>query len=83
MHREAFYVSVRDGEKFGVLVGPCETHEEALGLVEATREEARSFDPFAHFYAYGTLKLDNDSTKAFPIGPLNGIVNFSPKSGVS
>lgn len=52
-----FYVSVVDGTRTGLLAGPFSTHKEALDLVDIARELAQEADPFACFYAYGTLSM--------------------------
>ena len=49
-----FYVSVIDGKKHGLLLGPYPTKEEAEGQVERGRKLANDADPWAHFYAFGT-----------------------------
>jgi hypothetical protein len=49
-----FYVSVMDGRRKGVLLGPYETHREALDNVAQGRELANEADPRASFYAFGT-----------------------------
>lgn len=76
-----FYVTVRDGEKrHGLLVGPCQTHSEALSYVDAARDAAESNDPYACFYAYGTAQLDTDNLGHVPSGVLNNRVGFVPVS---
>jgi len=65
-----FYVSVVDGKRTGLLAGPFATHQEALDLVDDAKEKAIEADPFAGFYAYGTLSMANgqrkgDSTKGW------------------
>ena len=52
-----FYVSVVDGGRVGLLAGPFPTHKEALDLVDASKRLAQEADPFACFYAYGTLSM--------------------------
>ena len=51
-----FYVSVLDGPRYGLLLGPFAKHEDALERVEAVREKANEMDPRAWFYAFGTCK---------------------------
>ena len=58
-----FYVSVVDGSKVGLLAGPFPTHKQALNLVDDARELAQEADPFACFYAYGTLSLSTDKRR--------------------
>ena len=52
-----FYASVVDGKRVGLLAGPFPTHKEALDLADQARELAQEADPFACFYAFGTLSL--------------------------
>jgi len=51
-----FYVSVIDGPRYGLLLGPFAQHEQALALVEAVSKKANELDPRAWFYAFGTCK---------------------------
>lgn len=53
-----FYVSVINGKRTGLLLGPFATHEEALDNVERGRELAIAADPFAHFYWFGTCRIE-------------------------
>lgn len=57
--RSGYYVTVRDGSRTGGLLGPYETHEEALQNVERGRQLAHESDGATRswFYAYGTSKL--------------------------
>ena len=57
-----FYVTVRNGDQTGFLLGPYETHEEALANVQRGRELANTTDQWAHFYAYGTASLPTSMT---------------------
>lgn len=56
---ERFYVSVVDGKRVGLLLGPYETHEEALANVQRGREKAFESDGKGRswFYAYGTVRI--------------------------
>lgn len=58
-----FYVSVVDGGRVGLLAGPFATHKEALDLVDEAQELAQEADPFACFYAFGTLSLATGKRK--------------------
>lgn len=49
-----FYVSIERDGKRGVLLGPYETHQEALNNVERGRRLAADTDPWADFDAFGT-----------------------------
>ena len=52
-----FYVSVMDGPKFGLLLGPYEKHAETKTDVERGRRLANEADPWAAFYGFGTASL--------------------------
>jgi acetyl-CoA acetyltransferase len=67
----AYYVSVIDGPRKGLLVGPLNTHDEALALVNAARDKANDLDPRAAFYAFGTASIDLDPGQTAPKGKLN------------
>ena len=49
-----YFVSVRDSGRNGFLLGPYETHAEALAQVANGRERAIKANSWAHFYAFGT-----------------------------
>ncbi len=49
-----FYVSAKDGKRHAVLLGPYETHQEALDDVQRGRDLACAAQPGAWFYAFGT-----------------------------
>lgn len=67
-----FYVTVRDGpDRWAALLGPFETHTEALGKVDLGRELARQADPRAAFYAYGTAGSRERLPVLFPTGRLS------------
>ena len=63
-----FYVSIIRNGRVGLLSGPYEHHEDALARVDACRELAVSLDPWAHFDAFGTVRL---RTAPFPFGRLD------------
>lgn len=65
--RPCFYVTVKDGPKFGLLAGPFPEHQQAIDTVDRTRVEAEKCDPKAVFYAFGTAKAPDGSK----IGILN------------
>lgn len=52
-----FYVSVMDGPRFGLLLGPYEKHAEAKADVERGRRLANEANPWAAFYSFGTASL--------------------------
>lgn len=80
MLAEMYYVSVIDGppiggeievKRMGLLAGPYETHEEALERVAAVRKIAEEVNAWAHFYAFGTVKLKQ---QPYPVGRLNHLL---------
>lgn len=59
-----YYVSVRDGSRVGLLVGPFPNdHAAALRLVDAARAAAVRVDPMAWFHEYGTARLPLDFSR--------------------
>jgi hypothetical protein len=65
-----FYVSVIDGARKGLLLGPFGDHDRAKARVDEVRRAAREVDPRASFYAYGTARWKGDPAEA-PQGRLN------------
>jgi hypothetical protein len=54
-----YYVTIHDGARFGFLAGPFkDDHQAALDLVDRCREITEGFDTWAHFYAFGTARID-------------------------
>lgn len=51
-----FYVSVIDGQRYGLLLGPFPELAQAEAMVEQVRTKAEELDPRAHWYAFGTCK---------------------------
>lgn len=51
-----FYVTVINGKRTGFLLGPYDSHQDALDNVERGRELAIDADPFACFYYVGTCR---------------------------
>jgi hypothetical protein len=58
--KRLYYVTVRNGDRTGWLLGPYRTHREALANVERGDELACEADRWAWFYAYGTASLPAD-----------------------
>lgn len=56
----SYYVSVQDGARSALLLGPFPTHQEALDMVEPVRAKGNELDPRAAFYAFGTARLRDD-----------------------
>lgn len=52
-----FYVSVIDGERYGLLLGPFTTHQEALDKVDMVRSACYDIDPRSPWYAFGTCSV--------------------------
>jgi hypothetical protein len=56
-----YYVSVIDGARRGLLLGPwVDDHAGARAAVDAARIEAERLDPWASFWAFGTCRSDDD-----------------------
>lgn len=57
-----FYVSLIRGagksRKVGLLAGPFDTHDAALGMVDRARQEASKVDPWTDFDAVGTMSIE-------------------------
>lgn len=52
-----FYVTVRDGNRVGLLLGPFSDFRDALGNVKRGKDRACEGNSRAHFYSYGTSRL--------------------------
>lgn len=63
-----YYVSVINGRKRGLLLGPYDTHAEALDNVRRGEQLANDLDAWSDFYAYGTCKYETPN--ALPTGRL-------------
>jgi len=63
-----YYVSIIDGSRTSLALGPFPTHEAALLQVGEVREFLKD-DPMAAFYAYGTARLMDE------VEPHIGILN--------
>ena len=63
-----FYVSVRDGERVGFLLGPYSTHAEAVENVKRGRKLACEADGRAHWYGFGTCSLAAGDTRRTVFG---------------
>jgi len=73
-----YYVSVIDGPRRALLAGPWAHHRDALAHVRAVNELACSLDPRAHWFAYGTARVDPDEQP--PVGRLNDKLGY-PTNG--
>lgn len=63
-----YYVTVVDAGRVGYLLGPYDTHVEALANVERARGLAEGVDPRAWFYAFGTARTSDAFTPATRFG---------------
>lgn len=70
----AYYVSMVDGPRVGLLLGPFRLHRQALRFVRAARQEANRRDPWAVFYGFGTLRLESGART----GSLNAALGIVP-----
>ena len=57
-----YYVSVVDGDQFGLLLGPFANHADALARVDDCREKAHEVNSKSVFYGFGTCKTGGDYT---------------------
>jgi hypothetical protein len=71
-----YYVTIHDGARFGFLAGPFkDDHQTAIDLVARCQELAIQLDPWAHFSAFGTARIDYDYDKP---GKLNAHLGLAP-----
>lgn len=61
----AYFVSVVDGRKWGMLAGPYETHIDALDALAAAKARAFEYDVRAIWYGYGTAYTSRESKTVF------------------
>ena len=67
-----YYVSVIDGTRWAKILGPfTNDHQAALDMVDAVRDKAIELDRKAHFYAFGTCRLEGNDTVPIRCGSLN------------
>jgi hypothetical protein len=64
-----YYVTAKRDSKYAFLLGPFETHQEALDRVEDVRKVANRLDPWTEFDAFGTGSLGG--LIGYPVGRLN------------
>lgn len=69
-----YYVTVKDGERLGLLVGPLPKHQQALDLLPAARAKAQEADAYSAFYSFGTVRMAEGFTKP---GVLNKFFNLA------
>lgn len=61
----AFFVTVIDGDRHGILAGPYETFGEAKGAEPTVITMANKADPRAAFYAFGVSQAPASTTPVF------------------
>lgn len=71
MSARAYYVSVVNGRQRGLLLGPYDSHAQALDNVERVRTFVVERKPEAHFYGFGTASTPADQARP---GRLNGVM---------
>ena len=69
----SYYVSVRDADKYLLLLGPFMRHQSALQAVEVGKRMAVAYDAKAWFYSYGTCRLANGVER----GKFNGLFRYN------
>lgn len=60
LHDVVYYVTVHDAGRTGFLLGPFDTHQQALDNVTRGRELARKATLWSDFYAFGTANAPKD-----------------------
>ena len=58
-----YYVSAKDGPRVALLAGPFPVHQRALDMVDQARRLANEVNPWAAFWAFGTLKMADGYTR--------------------
>lgn len=66
-----YYVTVIDGGRFALALGPFDTHREALARVDDVRDHCYASDDKTRswFWGYGTSRIDRGDNS--PAGSLN------------
>jgi hypothetical protein len=70
---EGFYVSVQDGGRTGLLLGPYATRPDAEHDVPAGKQRAEQVNDRACWYAYGVTRVVMQPGEVLPAGKLNHI----------
>jgi len=68
-----YYVSVKDGQRVGLLAGPFKTHAEALAMADRAKAKANEVNPWSAFMAFGTLRMKDDYDKPGVLNALLGL----------
>lgn len=71
------YVSVIDGARYGLLLGPFASRREAEAHVEEGRQLAYSVNSDAHWYGYGTCRVTLRPGQTAKQGRLNHLAAVS------
>lgn len=71
---EGFYVTVKDGPRTGVLLGPYDTKDEAESRVKDGKRLAESVNSRAFWYAYGVTRVVMQPGADLPAGKLNHLM---------
>lgn len=69
----AYYVSVIDGSKSVLALGPFNTHGAALAEVERTMAHVQATYKDAHWFGYGTSRV----LTSRPAGKLNDVLSYA------
>jgi len=65
--------TIRDRSSYALLLGPFDTHREALGHVRAVTDFTNERKPESHWWLFGTCRVD-PAEGSLPGGILNGLV---------
>lgn len=65
-----YYVTIRDANRVGYLLGPYESHVDALNAVDHGRSLAERANAFACFHAFGTASIPRDAKQPRTVFPL-------------
>jgi len=74
--KTGFYVTIRRGERTGLLLGPYKTKDEADPNVDRARKAAEEIDSWAGFDAFGVTRVQMKLGASLPIGKLNGRIGL-------
>lgn len=75
-----YYVSVIDGNRKALLLGPfTNNHQAAIDHIEIARELAYQFDPRSHWYAFGTCRLPGDDSVPIRAGKFNHLLSLQTR----
>ena len=67
-----YYVTAIDGARSVKLLGPfTNDHAKALSMVDAVRDYAVTIDPRAHWYSFGTARVQGGDVVPIRAGTLN------------